>query len=76
MGTTHKSAGAQVAVERDYRLVGEKAEELAKEILVDGKKVSDVKIVKVDFKVNKKQSEIRIILILTKLPVLYRIVIN
>lgn len=52
MGTTHKSAGAEVAVERDYRLVGEKAAELAKEILVDGKKVSDVKTVKVDFKVN------------------------
>ena len=52
MGTTHKSAGAEVAVERDYRLVGEKAAELAKEILVDGKKVSDLKTVKVDFKVN------------------------
>ena len=52
MGTIHKNAGAHVAVERDYRLVGEKAAELAKEILVDGKKVSDVKTVKVDFKVN------------------------
>lgn len=52
MAVTHKNAGAHVAVERDYRIVGEKAAELAKEILVDGKKVSDVKIVKVDFKVN------------------------
>ena len=46
----HKSVGADVAVERDYKLVGEKAAELAKEILVDGKKVSDVKVVTVDFK--------------------------
>lgn len=52
MGSTHKNVGAHVAVERDYRLVGERAAELAKEILVDGKKVSDVKTVKVDFKVN------------------------
>ena len=52
MGTTHKNAGAHVAVERDYRIVGEKASELAKEILVDGKKVRDVKTVKVDFKAN------------------------
>lgn len=52
MATSHKNAGAEVAVERDYRLVGEKAAELAKEILVDGKKVSEVKVVKVDFKAN------------------------
>ena len=52
IGTTHKNAGAHVAVERDYRIVGEKASELAKEILVDGKKVRDVKTVKVDFKAN------------------------
>ena len=48
----HKEAGADVAVERDYKLVGEKAAELAKEILVDGKKVSEVKVVTVDFKIN------------------------
>lgn len=52
MAISHKNAGANVAVERDYRLVGEKAALLAKEILVDGKKVSDVKTVKEDFKVN------------------------
>ena len=52
MTSSHKQSGAEVAVERDYRLVGEKAAELAKEILVDGKKVSDVKVVTVDFKVN------------------------
>lgn len=48
----HKAAGAEVAVERDYRLVGEKAATLAKEILVDGKKVKDVKVIKEDFKAN------------------------
>ena len=52
MAVMHKSVGANVAVERDYRLVGEKAAVLAKEILVDGKKVSDVKTVKEDFKIN------------------------
>ena len=52
MGPTHKSAGAEVAVERDYRLVGEKAATLAKEILVDGKKVKDVKVITEDFKAN------------------------
>lgn len=50
--TGHKNAGANVAVERDYRLVGEAAAKLAKEILVDGKKVSEVKTVKEDFKAN------------------------
>lgn len=48
----HKQAGAEVSVERDFTLVGEKAAELAKSILVDKKKVSDVKVVNVDFKVN------------------------
>lgn len=48
----HKQAGAEVSVERDFTLVGEKAAELAKSILVDKKKVSDVKVVNVDFKTN------------------------
>ena len=52
VNTTHKNAGADVAIERDYRLVGEKAAELAKQILVDGKKVKDLKVVTVDYKVN------------------------
>ena len=52
MAVMHKSVGANVAVERDYRLVGEKAALLAKEILVDGKKVKDVKVITEDFKAN------------------------
>lgn len=50
--TAQENAGATVAVERDYRIIGEKAAKQAKEILVDKKKVSDVKVEKVDFKVN------------------------
>ena len=49
---THKDAGAEVATIRDYSLVGETGAKLAKEILVDGKKVSDVKVEAVNFKVN------------------------
>ena len=52
MAVMHKSVGANVAVERDYRLVGEKAALLAKEILVDGKKVKDVKVITENFKAN------------------------
>lgn len=48
----HKDAGAEVATIRDYSLVGEAGAKLAKEILVDGKKVSDVKVVAVNFKAN------------------------
>lgn len=48
----HKTAGAEVATIRDYSLVGEAGAKLAKEILVDGKKVSDVKVVAVNFRVN------------------------
>lgn len=50
--STHKAAGAEVATIRDYSLVGEAGAKLAKEILVDGKKVSDIKVVAVNFKAN------------------------
>ena len=48
----HKNAGAIVATSRDYLLVGEKAAELVKSILVDNKKVNELAIEKVDFKIN------------------------
>ena len=48
----HKNAGAIVATSRDYLLVGEKAAELVKSILVDNKKVNEITIEKVDFKIN------------------------
>ena len=49
--TTHKIAGADVAVTRDFRLVGEEGAKLARDIL-SGKKVSEVQVVTVDFKAN------------------------
>ena len=48
----HKNAGAEVSVIRDYKLVGEKGAALAKQILVDGKKVKDINVVVENFKVN------------------------
>ena len=48
----HNNAGAIVATSRDYLLVGEKAAELVKSILVDNKKVNEIAIEKVDFKIN------------------------
>ena len=48
----HKNLGAIVATSRDYLLVGEKAAELVKSILVDNKKVNELAIEKVDFKIN------------------------
>lgn len=50
--SVHKEAGAEVATIRDYSLVGEAGAKLAKEILVDGKNISEVKTVAVDFRVN------------------------
>lgn len=50
--SVHKTAGAEVATIRDYALVGEAGANLAKQILVDRKKVSEVKVVAVNFKVN------------------------
>ena len=53
-GTTekHSKVGAEVPILRDYRLVGEKGASLVKQILVDGKKASELKVETVDFKVN------------------------
>ena len=53
-GTTekHSKAGAEVPILRDYRLVGERGAGLAKQILMDGKKASELKVETVDFKVN------------------------
>lgn len=48
----HKEAGAEVATIRDYSLVGETGAKQVKEILVDGKNVSEVKVVAVNFRVN------------------------
>lgn len=50
--STHKNAGAEVAIIRDYALVGEEGAKLAKEILVDGKKASELTVKQVNFKVN------------------------
>lgn len=48
----HKAKGALVSTLRDYTLVGKKGAEQAKAILVDKKKVSEVKVEAIDFKVN------------------------
>ena len=48
----HKSKGAETPALRDYRLVGEKGAEIAWKILVDNKKVKDIKVETVDFKAN------------------------
>lgn len=50
--SVHKTAGAEVATLRDYSLVGETGAKLAKEILVDGKNINEVKVLAVNFKVN------------------------
>ncbi len=50
--SVHKDAGAEVATIRDYSLVGEAGATLAKQILVDGKSISEAKVVAVNFKVN------------------------
>lgn len=49
---THKNAGAEVAILRDYALVGEAGAELTKQILVDGKKASELNVKQVNFRVN------------------------
>ena len=50
--STHKNAGAEVAIIRDYALVGEEGAKLAKQILVDGKNASELTVKQVNFKVN------------------------
>ena len=48
----HKDAGAEVPTIRDYSLVGEAGADLAKQILVDGKPVSELNVKQVNFRVN------------------------
>lgn len=48
---SHNDAGAEVPTLRDYLLVGEDGAHQIKEILVDGKKVKDIKVLLEDFRV-------------------------
>lgn len=48
--TEHKEFGAIVSTERDYQLVGKKAAEIVKRILVDGERAKDINVETIDFK--------------------------